>query len=572
MRRSYQNFLRTLFFIPVLSVPALAQGSAEADFGKRVASYVKPSVVRILDGCSGTYEFVGQDGFLRDTFASISSGSGFFIHPDGYIVTNAHVVQETESGEASCKEILRQLAIADFAETAKQAAKKNNVNLSTADLNTLKQDISQSLTEEDFQRYNWVILPNGDEFRYEVKSFGTPIEEEGDLRGKDVAIIKVEIKNAPSLVLGDSDNVDQLDAVTVFGYPSVADSNTLALKSVYEVSATGGGVAATAKETEDGVRVLQIDAPVAPGSSGGPVINDQFEVIGMVTFGKVSSEQASSSFSFAIRTSTIHEFIGEAGVENEQGKVNALYRQGLDYLWKDDYRRAMLQFEEVQRLFPQHSEIERLIQDSQQLMISNSGGNSMMWLGAGVVAIVIAGVAYGLTQRKLLIGKFAGQFAGNGATADPEKTTKQASSWQPAATKFVTGVFRPNNTVVSGAAATQMSLQPYLEITNPRGGEMQLDLNRPSYRIGRDRDWSDLVIPDEGWEVLSRHHAVLIKEGADYRIYDGDRVTPSTNGIWINHVAIDTQTGHSLKHGDQLKIGKDPTTQVTMRYYNPANP
>ncbi len=574
MRRSSWNFLRILLLVPALSMPALAQGSADTNFGKRVASYVKPSVVRILDGCEGTYEFVGSDGFLRDTFASISSGSGFFIHPDGYIVTNAHVVQETERGEGSCKETLRQLAIDDFTETAKQLLGKDNAALSAADVDQLKQTISKSLTEENFQRFNWVILPNGDEFRYEVKSFGTPIDNEGDLRGKDVAVIKVEIKNAPSLVLGDSDNVDQLDSVTVFGYPSVADSNTLALKSVFEVSATSGGIAATAKETEDGVPVLQIDAPVAPGSSGGPVINDQFEVIGMVTFGNVSSDQSASSFSFAIRTSTIREFIGEAGVANEQGQVNELYRKGLDFLWQGEYRRAMLQFEEVQRLFPQHSEIERLIQDSQQLMSSTAGGNSMMWLGAGVVAIAAAGAAYGLTQRKLLMGKFAGQLAGNGAASDPDpdpnQTVSQPSQWAPAVTQFVTGVFRPN-TMMSGASATQMSLQPYLELTNSRGGELHLDLNQPSCRIGRDRDWSDLIIPDGGWDVLSRHHAVLVKEGTDYRIYDGDRVSPSTNGLWINQVAVDTQIGYRLKHGDQLKIGKDPQTQVTVTYYNPAS-
>ncbi len=43
-------------------------------------------------------------------------------------------------------------------------------------------------------------------------------------QGKDVAIVKIEVKNAPILKLGDSDRVQLQDHVTVIGYPGAADT------------------------------------------------------------------------------------------------------------------------------------------------------------------------------------------------------------------------------------------------------------------------------------------------------------------------------------------------------------
>ncbi len=91
------------------------------------------------------------------------------------------------------------------------------------------------------------------------------------------------------------------------------------------------------------------------------------------------------------------------------------------------------------------------------------------------------------------------------------------------------------------------------------------------HQLGRDHAWADLCISDAGWEVLSRHHAILEREGSDYRIYDGDRKNPSTNGIFLNGTSINTSEGYLLQDGDQLITGNDPRNQVTLIYSNPAN-
>ena len=89
---------------------------------------------------------------------------------------------------------------------------------------------------------------------------------------RDLAIIKVAGIDAPVLPLGDSDAVQIGDKVYVAGNPR-------GLEGTF----TGGMISAIRPE---GIRLvrgktLQMDASISPGSSGGPVLNDKGEVIGI---------------------------------------------------------------------------------------------------------------------------------------------------------------------------------------------------------------------------------------------------------------------------------------------------
>lgn len=66
-----------------------------------IAEVTKPTVVRILIGCTAQVNFNG-----KSYAAEINGhGSGFFVNPNGFIVTNAHVVDMIEKPE-ECKEDL----------------------------------------------------------------------------------------------------------------------------------------------------------------------------------------------------------------------------------------------------------------------------------------------------------------------------------------------------------------------------------------------------------------------------------------------------------------------------------
>lgn len=112
--------------------------------------------------------------------------------------------------------------------------------------------------------------------------------------------------------------------------------------------------------------------------------------------------------------------------------------------------------------------------------------------------------------------------------------------------------------------------QPFIELNNQHE-ILRFQLQEAEYQLGRDLTWSDLEIPETGWEVLSRRQAVLQREGDHYRIFDGDRHNISRNGIYINHTRISAEEGHVLKHGTQLAIGQNPENQVILTYFDPAS-
>ncbi len=117
---------------------------------------------------------------------------------------------------------------------------------------------------------------------------------------------------------------------------------------------------------------------------------------------------------------------------------------------------------------------------------------------------------------------------------------------------------------------TFLSTNPYLELRS-QGKVVHIELSQQQHKIGRDRTLADLAVPED-WQVVGRCQAVLRKEGEDYRIYDGDGHQPSTNGLYINHTRITTDTGYLLKNGSEIYIGQNPQNQVLLKYYNPANP
>jgi tetratricopeptide (TPR) repeat protein len=119
-----------------------------------------------------------------------------------------------------------------------------------------------------------------------------------------------------------------------------------------EGSVTNGIVSAVRDIPTFG-RIIQITAPISPGSSGSPVVNMQGQVIGVATL-QVTSGQ---SVNFAIPSERISQLeIGEltslsdlmvtAG-KNKRARAVQFFRDGLSFLSKDDCEKALPYFEKA---------------------------------------------------------------------------------------------------------------------------------------------------------------------------------------------------------------------------------
>jgi hypothetical protein len=259
-----------------------------------------------------------------------------------------------------------------------------------------------------------VVLPGGDVLDGEVKSYGAPINE-----GKDVAVLKIEGKNLPTLPLGNSDDIQNQDNIWVSGYPAAADSDLLSPDSSLVSSMNAGQISATSKKTDQGSPVIQINAAATHGNSGGPVINEKGQIIGLLTFrGDTVNGQEVQGFNFAVPVNTVKEFVNQAGVRNTQSETDKLYQEGLELYWGGYYKHALEKFEAVQRIYPNHSEIKQYISNTEKKM----GSSKTLWSDYSTIFYIVDGVS-GLIILILLVFTFA---------VKPKQTAVSAPSAGPA--------------------------------------------------------------------------------------------------------------------------------------------
>ncbi len=171
--------------------------------------------------------------------AEDSSGSGIILSPDGYILTNAHVVK----GARAVKVQLNMRMTADTRDAGERGR-------------------SHALT-------------------------GTIVGIDHD---SDLAVVKVDRRDLPYLSFGDSDELKQGQIVLALGNPLGLDNSV----SMGVVSAVSRQI-----KPDDPMVYIQTDTPINPGNSGGPLVDTDGHVIGINTF-ILTQSGGSEGIGFAI--------------------------------------------------------------------------------------------------------------------------------------------------------------------------------------------------------------------------------------------------------------------------------
>ena len=225
------------------------QARPEPWFSLEDAAYVPVSgktrmtTVEIAEKVSPATVSLSVIGVDNDLEKLLGSGTGFIITDDGYIVTNRHVV------------VLADEAVSTY--------------------------------------YVTVVLP-GDDLPVRAEIVGSDVQT-------DIAVLKVDTgKKLPCVTLGDSDLLQAGELAIVIG-------NAL---GTLDDSVTVGVISATSREINRNgycVEVIQTDASVNPGSSGGPLINSYGEVVGITNSKIVTS--TSENVGFAIPVNAVKKII-----------------------------------------------------------------------------------------------------------------------------------------------------------------------------------------------------------------------------------------------------------------------
>ena len=286
---------------------------------EELVSLVKPAVVRVVTYFNGEVTVPAFDLDLKKFNITLTpqrkpfklelddyfTGSGFAVNPEGYIVTNSHVVSD---------ETVKQLSLIEpiFSETVKATLKlplKDQKELRTKqeELDKFGREVADFLLAKStfsLEKKVVVLKPSSskekledlflDGFRARVLSVNDKFFEDD----RDVALLKIEQSGLPALRLGSSNGLASGNNIFVFGFPATAEFNR---KNLLEATFTQGVVSAIKDSSGKDFRVFQTDAKVSQGSSGGPLFNGQGEVLGLVTFQTDFQRQsAGDNFAFAL--------------------------------------------------------------------------------------------------------------------------------------------------------------------------------------------------------------------------------------------------------------------------------
>ncbi len=191
-------------------------------------------------------------------------GAGVILSADGYIVTNAHVVQ---------------------------GARKIRVRL--PGLESPGGDGSQ---------------PHGP---VTAKVIGLD-------RQSDLAVLKIDANDLPALELADSDRLKQGQVVFAFGSPQGLENSV----TMGVVSATARQVS-----EDNPTTYVQTDAPINPGNSGGPLVDVDGRVVGINTF-ILSESGGSEGLGFAIPSNVVRNIYEQLKTEGHvhRGQIGVYLR------------------------------------------------------------------------------------------------------------------------------------------------------------------------------------------------------------------------------------------------------
>lgn len=225
------------------------------------------SVVKILFTPIGNLEEIRDDPRLPEDYSCSGSahGSGFFIHPAGYLVTNAHVVDNADRRTLRCR------------------------------------------------------TPSTGNTTFELELIGL-----GETDSIDLALLRLKKKEIPRflklsglagipiLKIADSDRVGSTEEIAVLGYPE--DSDDLRIKAA---NLSGRQYLVDYSEVLGGFQFLEVAtaSAVQSGNSGGAAVNRRGEVVGIPARGDWTDRTG-----WLIPSNVLSRFLGEIA-RTEQGAI-----------------------------------------------------------------------------------------------------------------------------------------------------------------------------------------------------------------------------------------------------------
>jgi S1-C subfamily serine protease len=515
--------------------------AGKLDPAEKMTLELEPGVVlvAVTYQVTATFEINGQVQKLDPTNYTVT-GSGFIYRPDGYVITNGHVVADANMKDAQAQADLREsirhdILIGQLVPAFERATHRDLTGHEDELAQAIDLHLSYSVPELK------VYLASKAGFKGEIKAYSDPIT----MGGKDVAIVKIDANNLPTVRLGDSSQVHIQEPMRVIGYPGKAgplDLKLISLDSLFVPTVTNGHISAV-KFDYKGSPVIQSDAAITHGNSGGPAFNDAGEVIGIATFGPDVA-----GFNFFVPINTAKEFVASVGAPPQSGLFDTLWQEALDTYDAGKFETAKKKFDDVLRIMPNEPDATRLYAAAEAgaaqegpvgRLLENAGWIVWTFVGVLVLLVVIVLIMVMARGKAAPAPVMAGApaLAGAGVGGGQHQVVgapPQAAIAQPAAERSYGSV-----QVTSGSLSGR-----------------RFPLTKAGLLIGRDSAKCQVVFTED---VVSGEHAWIVPVDNGVVVIDRG----SSNGTFINSVESPRVSKVGLQNGDRVYLGKKGSVVLT---------
>ena len=297
---------------------------------------VLPSIVEVLEDVHGSV-VDDRDGTTHGPYDASFAGTGFFVSADGYIVTAAHVAAPTASELADdlVGGYIDDLYNCDPSTSSDQCAgveaKHHDEVLphvraigATSDLHVLL----QSMKPDDTGMPATVVAAS-------------------QSSSLDVAAIHVEgLAHQPVALLASRPG-DVASPISVIGYPELpAGQPDTVVPTVTVGRVTQVLPPDPTSDVAPGARLVETDAGIRDGNSGGPGVGVDARVEGIVSYGSSDTEN------FLVAVQDVAGLVARTPAKNVLGPTDAAWRNGLTAEAAGDHPRALQLFQQCASLAP----------------------------------------------------------------------------------------------------------------------------------------------------------------------------------------------------------------------------
>ncbi|HEX5797416.1 MAG TPA: trypsin-like peptidase domain-containing protein [Candidatus Saccharimonadales bacterium] len=405
----------------------LAAGTVEenADINR-----VSPAVVKVYHFVCGTL-VINELNYGQDACDG-GAGSGFLVSGDGYIATSGHVVV-LDAADILVNELLSNPQLLKQFTTAaglsaEQSSKSDVVASVLAEIYDLPKD---KLRLENRREITFVALGNrpvAADSQAKVKKLFELADNDSLKRAEvlavnyqpkdllvieqntkdgfsasDVALIKVRADDTPYIRLADNIGLAQNAPVSLIGFPADAD-NQLTENDVIAPSVTTGTISSIRQANGSSSLLFQTDADASEGSSGGPAINADGQAFGLVTYRFKGGNETNAAKSYIRDIADFKDLVDSRNISLiVRSTTQDRWEAGLGLFAENRYSKAIIEFRQVQRLYPAHRLVRSYIAKAQQAIREGKDKKDPPYAAIVIIGTGFAGGAAALIASKLII-------------------------------------------------------------------------------------------------------------------------------------------------------------------------